>query len=185
MTGTALTVPNIITVLRFIAVPIIVYLMLIDSWSAAFWLFVAAGISDGVDGIIARRFNQQSEIGAYLDPIADKMLLVAVFVILAVNSTIPLWIVLLMVARDILIIIAVIISSVMGAELKIAPIMVSKATTVAQIALAAYVFAAQAWVFDTGIVGQILIYSTAALTLASAAAYAVLWFNHMAEHGET
>lgn len=185
MANSALTLPNLITLARFFVVPVIVYFMISGQWATAFWLFVLAGLSDAVDGIIARHFNQKTEIGAYLDPVADKVLLVAVFVILAVNHHLPLWLVITVVSRDILIVGAVVLSSIMGTALTIEPIFVSKATTAAQIALAAYAFAAQVWLFDMGFAGQILIYTTAGLTLASAAAYGVVWFRHMAGHGET
>ncbi|MEM8541632.1 MAG: CDP-alcohol phosphatidyltransferase family protein [Pseudomonadota bacterium] len=176
----ALTIPNLITLGRFVLVPVIIYLMLTNQWQLAFWLFFIAGASDGIDGFIARQFDQQSTIGAYIDPIADKLLLVGVFVLLATSGSIPLWLVVLIVARDVFIVGAVLLASVVSAGLTIKPLFVSKATTAAQIALAAYIFAAKAWQFIPGIMGELLIYTTAALTLASAAAYAVVWFGHMA-----
>jgi cardiolipin synthase len=180
MSTKALTLPNLITVGRFVLVPVIIYLMLTAHWQAAFWLFLLAGASDGIDGFIARQFNQQSIIGAYIDPIADKLLLVGVFVVLAASDGIALWLVVLIVARDVLIVGGVLLASVMNAGLSIKPLFVSKVTTTLQIALAAYIFAAMAWQFPVGIIGQFLIYSTAVLTLVSAAAYAVVWFSHMA-----
>lgn len=180
LSNKALTIPNLITVGRFVLVPIIIYLMLTDQWQFAFWLFLIAGISDGVDGFIARQFGQQSTIGAYIDPIADKLLLVGVFVVLANSGDIALWLVVLIVARDVLIVGGVLLASVMSASLDIKPLLVSKATTAVQIALAAYIFSAKAWQFLPGTLGQVLIYTTAVLTLASAAAYAVVWFSHMA-----
>ena len=176
----ALTIPNLITLGRFVLVPIIIYLMMTDHWQVAFWLFVIAGASDGIDGFIARQFGQQSILGAYIDPIADKLLLVGVFVVLATSGSIALWLVVIIVARDIFIVGGVLLASVMSAGLDIKPLFVSKATTALQIAMAAYIFAAKAWQFELGNIGEFLIYATAALTLASAAAYAVVWFGHMA-----
>ncbi len=160
--------------------PVIIYLMIIGLWHAAFWLFVIAGLSDGVDGFIARQFNQHSTIGAYIDPIADKLLLVAVFILLARDDSVSLWLVVLIVARDVFIVGGVILASIMSASLSIKPLFVSKATTAVQIGLAAYIFAARAWQFEPGWVGDFLIIATALLTLTSAAAYAVVWFGHMA-----
>ena len=127
----------------------------------------------------ARQFNQKSEIGAYLDPMADKTLLVGTFIILAYEGSLPLWIVLLFVARDVLIVGGVLMASLMGREMTIAPLMVSKATTLFQILLAAWAFAAKAHGFDHGLIGDVLIAASAGLTLASAAAYANVWFRHM------
>lgn len=178
----AFTWPNIITLMRLVLVPIIIYLMIKAQWQAAFWLFVIAGISDGVDGFIARRFNQGSELGAYLDPVADKALLIGIFILLAINHAVPLWLVVTMVARDIFIIVGFLISFLMNAGLQVKPLFISKATTAIQITLAAFIFSAKAFSFDTGLVGDMLIYGAAVLTLASAAAYGRVWFSHMAKH---
>lgn len=184
LSSKALTLPNLITLGRFVLVPVIIYLMITNRWQLAFWLFLIAGASDGIDGFVARQFNQQSTIGAYIDPIADKLLLVGVFVVLATSGSMALWLVVLIVARDVLIVGAVLLASVMSAGLDIKPLFVSKATTALQIVLAAYIFAAKAWQFSPGTLGLILIYATAALTLVSAAAYAVVWFSHMASYEE-
>ncbi|KAG1651133.1 Cardiolipin synthase (CMP-forming) [Nymphon striatum] len=162
-----LTVPNLITVVRFVLVPVIIYLILKEHWQSAFWVFIIAGISDAIDGLIARQFNQQSKLGAYIDPIADKLLLVSVFVLLAVSGNMPLWLVIVIVARDIFIVGGVVLAAIMSAEVIIRPIVISKANTVVQIVLAGYIFAAKAWQFQNGIITDLLIYLTAALTLAS------------------
>ncbi|MEM9684957.1 MAG: CDP-alcohol phosphatidyltransferase family protein, partial [Pseudomonadota bacterium] len=78
--------PNAISVGRLLAVPVMVWLILTDRLNAAFWLFVAAGISDGVDGFIAKRFHVESELGRYLDPIADKVMLVCIYIMLGVED---------------------------------------------------------------------------------------------------
>ena len=69
-----MTLPNVITVLRICLVPVLVWCIGSDAWNAAFWIFAAAGVSDGIDGFIAKRFDQRSELGAMLDPLADKVL---------------------------------------------------------------------------------------------------------------
>ena len=175
-----MTIPNIITVLRFLMVPAVVYSLLVGAMMPAFVIFVIAGISDGVDGFIARHYNQQTELGAYLDPIADKLLLVTVFIMLAILGHLPHWLVVLVVSRDILIVIAVILSSVMSQPLDMNPILVSKANTAFQIALAAVVLAELAFNVTFGDLRVILIYFVTALTILSAAAYLKVWIDHMA-----
>lgn len=102
-----ITIPNLISIMRLLLVPGVVLAMLQARWEWAFAGFVVAGISDGVDGFIARQFNQHSRLGAYLDPIADKLLLVSVFIVLGISGELPLWLVVAMVSRDGLIICAV------------------------------------------------------------------------------
>ena len=95
-----MTIPNIITILRFILVPGVVYALMSGELDWAFAGFIVAGISDGVDGFIARQFDQRSELGAYLEPIANKLLLVSVFVVLGYMGELPLWLVIAVVSRD-------------------------------------------------------------------------------------
>jgi hypothetical protein len=94
-----MTIPNLITVARLLCVPALVYAMILGELQLAFGLFLAAGISDAVDGFIARHFNQRSELGTYLDPIADKLLLVSVFVMLTWLAVLPLWFLILVASR--------------------------------------------------------------------------------------
>lgn len=119
-----MTIPNLITMLRVVLVPAVVLAMLQARWDWAFAGFVVAGISDGVDGFIARRFNQQSRFGAYLDPIADKLLLVSVFVVMGIIGQLPLWLVVTMVSRDALIVCAVLLSTAMAHPVEIKPFLV-------------------------------------------------------------
>ena len=88
-----MTAANMITILRFVLVPAVVYWLLTGEWQLAFAGFLVAGISDGVDGFVARHFNQRSKLGGYLDPMADKLLLVSVFVVLGFLGELPLWLV--------------------------------------------------------------------------------------------
>lgn len=174
-----LTIPNFITIGRFILVPVVVYALLVGQMGWACVGFLVAGISDGVDGIVARQMNQRSELGAYLDPIADKFLLVSVFVVLGFLGELPLWLVLLVVSRDALIIMAVMLGAVMGQPIEMRPLMVSKANTVAQIVLVSVVLGELA--FDTmfGPARIALVLMTGFLTSASAIAYYVTWLRHV------
>lgn len=179
-----MTVANMITILRFVLVPGVVLAMLSGSWGWAFVGFVVAGISDGVDGFVARHFNQRSELGAYLDPMADKLLLVSVFIVLGIMGHLPLWLVIAAVSRDGLIICAVVLSTVMGNPVAMRPLMVSKANTLVQIVLAAVVLGELAFHASLGPLRPALIILSGLLTVASAAAYLVAWLRHMNGYGE-
>ena len=179
-----MTVANMITILRLLLVPAVVYCLLAMQWQLAFAGFVVAGISDGVDGFVARRFNQRSRLGGYLDPLADKLLLVSVFVVLGFMGELPLWLVIAAVSRDALILSAVLLSTVMANPVEIKPLMVSKANTAAQIVLAAVVLAELAFAADFGPLRPALIILSALLTVASAGAYLLAWTRHMGKYGE-
>jgi cardiolipin synthase len=174
-----MTLPNFITIGRFLAVPVILYALLHGYVITAFILFLLAGLSDAVDGAIARYFNQRSTLGAWLDPLADKLLLVSVFVVLGTINVLPDWLVFLVVSRDVLIIGAVILSSLMGSPMEADPLMISKANTAAQIMLVVLALAQLAFAFDYPILFKGMIVITSVLTLGSAASYLVVWFKHM------
>ena len=175
-----MTIPNLITIARLIAVPLIVQLIGQESWGLAFTVFVAAGISDAVDGFIARRFDMRSELGAYLDALADKALLVSIYVTLSVTGVLPGWLAILVVSRDLMIISAILVSWLMGRPVAIKPMFVSKLNTGAQIAFAALVLGTKAVILEAPTLygaGMVLV---AALTIVSAAAYLARWMRHMA-----
>ena len=178
-----MTAANMITVLRFLLVPAVVYCLLTVQWQLAFAGFVVAGVSDAVDGFVARHFNQRSKLGAYLDPMADKLLLVSVFVMLGYMGELPLWLVIAAVSRDALIVCAVVLSTVMGNPVEVKPLMVSKANTAFQIILAGVVLAELAFQTDFGPVRPTLIILSGLLTVASAGAYLVPWLKHMSGYG--
>lgn len=156
--------------------PVMIWLILIHELQAAFWLFIAAGISDGLDGFIAKKMKVQSELGAYLDPIADKMLLVSTFVILGVQGFLPVWLVILVVFRDIAIVVGAGVIEIMTHELEMAPNFSSKINTTMQIILAATVLG----VYGLDVAAlkdhwQPLIYVTAGTTVVSGAVYMLQW----------
>ncbi|MCT8990830.1 CDP-alcohol phosphatidyltransferase family protein [Chelativorans sp. SCAU2101] len=180
-----MTIPNFITLVRFLLVPAVVFALLSGRVGWAFAGFVAAALSDGVDGFIARQFNQRSDLGAYLDPIADKLLLVSVFVVLGYMGHLPLWLVVAAVSRDGLIVGGVVLSAVMGNPVAMKPLLVSKANTLAQLLLASLVLAGLSLSFSLGIVYGILVYLSGLLTIASGAAYLVGWIKHMGGYVDT
>lgn len=178
------TIPNLISILRLLLVPLVVLAMLQARWEWALAGFVIAGVSDGIDGFIARHFNQHTRLGAYLDPIADKLLLVSVFIVLGISGELPLWLVVAMVSRDGLIICAVVLSSVMGHPVEVKPLLVSKVNTAVQIVLAAEVLAELTFDMHLDPLRTTLIMLSGLLTVASAAAYLVAWLRHMSGNGE-
>lgn len=178
-----MTVPNLITLMRFFLVPGILFALLTHRVEWAFAGFLLAGVSDGVDGFVARQFNQRSTLGAYLDPMADKLLLVSVFLMLGYMGELPLWLVVAAVSRDIIIMGAVLLSTIMANPVEMRPLYVSKANTAVQIILAAVVLGELAFSTET-FVRPLLIYLSGLLTVASAGAYLVGWLRHMSGHGE-
>ncbi len=174
-----MTLPNVISLARLLSVPLIVWLLLSGYFQVEFWLFVGASISDGVDGFIAKRFDRASLLGAYLDPIADKMLLVSIYITLGQMEILPLWLVILVVSRDILIVGAVILSFAMANPVQMAPLMVSKINTLAQIGLAAVVLCERAYGWPGGVTELGLVLIVAVSTVLSGGAYLIGWFKSM------
>jgi cardiolipin synthase len=173
------SIPNIITLGRILLVPIIIWAIASSQMEVAFAVFVVAGVSDGVDGFLAKRFNMASELGAMLDPLADKALLVSIYMALGIWGAIPRWIVILVVSRDVMIVSAVIVSWLFDKPVPMKPLMVSKINTVAQVALAALVLAALAFDFPRSPYDAILMGLVTVFSLASVSLYLVEWGRHM------
>jgi cardiolipin synthase len=178
-TARPLTLPNLITIARLLLVPLIIWFIVADEPLAAFIVLLVAGVSDAVDGFIARNFDLRSDLGTYLDPIADKALLVSVYVTLAIVAAIPVWLTILIVSRDVLIVGAVVLSWMLGAPTTVHPLAISKVNTVAQIILAVAVLGSLGLAIHLGWLEPALIYAVATLTVASAAMYLVDWGRHM------
>lgn len=176
-----LSIPNIISLGRLILVPVIVWLMVSGQMQLAFAAFVVAGLSDAADGYLAKRYKMETELGAYLDPLADKMLIVCIFVTLGIKGALPAWLVIGVVSRDVLIVGAILLSWLMDQPVKIRPMLVSKANTVAQIVLASVVLADEAFKLQFDDLRFVLIWTTAVLTLASLLSYLKSWLRHMSE----
>ena len=150
--------------------------------AAAFVLFLLAGLSDAADGYLAKRFGWQTELGAYLDPIADKALLVSIYVTLGFANHLPVWLVIAVVSRDILIIGAFILSWILSRPVALSPLLVSKANTLAQLVLASLVLAELGFGLGLEPFVAVFIWVTGALTILSAAVYFWLWLKHMASY---
>jgi cardiolipin synthase (CMP-forming) len=180
-------IPNALTVVRILLVPLTVWSLSHGDYVIAFVAFVTAGLTDGIDGYMARRFNLHTELGAYLDPLADKFLLVSIFVTLAVMKVLPPWVAILAVTRDVLIVGAVMLARILERPVAIKPVMISKINTVAQISLAAGLLASLAY---GEINSELLLFANLTvgfLTVVSGAVYMGLWFKHMAKetYGDT
>lgn len=179
-----MALPNIITVFRIFLVPMVVWLMLDGRMQTAFLLFLVAGISDGIDGYIAKRYGWQTELGAHLDPLADKMLLVSIYVVLGLFSHIPTWLVVAVVSRDILIVGAILLSWLMDRPVPVRPLLVSKINTAGQIALAAMVLGDLGFAIGLEPIIPFFIWGVGGLTVVSAGAYLVTWLAYMATYEE-
>ena len=177
--GLKLSIPNLITLARILLVPVVVWSIATGQILLAFLLFLVAGISDGVDGFLAKRFGMKTELGAYLDPLADKVLIVSIYVSLGITGVIPLWIVILVVSRDIMIVGAIILSWLVDRPVQIKPLVVSKANTAAQIVFACLVLGSHGLGIDIEPVLTMVMVLVAVLTLVSVALYLAEWVRHM------
>jgi cardiolipin synthase len=164
---------------RILLVPVIVWAIASNQMQIAFALFLVAGLSDLVDGFLAKRFGMATELGAYLDPLADKAMIVSIYIALGIADVIPRWLVILVVSRDIMIVAAIVLSWVVDKPVKLKPLTISKLNTVAQIVLALLVLASLSIGFDAGLAIQAVTLLVALLTLLSVGFYVAAWVRHM------
>ena len=168
--------PNLISLARLLAVPLAIWLILQDRYGTAFWVFAAAGVSDALDGFIAKQFGLRTVLGGFLDPLADKALLMSVYVALGYREQVETWLVILIVSRDVLIIGGAILYQTVTQSLTMQPLLVSKINTAAQITLAVLVLAklGLGMVHDYGITDAMTAI-VAATTVLSGGAYVAIW----------
>jgi cardiolipin synthase len=178
-----LSIPNLITLARILLVPVVVWAIASNQMLFAFLLFAAAGVSDAVDGFLAKRFGMASQLGAFLDPLADKVLIVSIYVSLGIVDALPRWLVILVVSRDLLIVGGIILSWIVNKPVSVKPHIVSKINTAVQLLLVGLVLAALGFGFDPGALLNLTIALVAALTLASVAIYLREWVIHMGSNG--
>ena len=174
-----MNIPNLISLARILLVPVIVWAIASNEMQVAFGLFVVAGLSDLVDGFLAKQFRMATELGAYLDPLADKAMLVSIYVTLGIVEAVPRWLVILVVSRDIMIVSGFMLSWVVGKPMPVRPHPVSKANTAAQIVLATLVLAERGFGFDASLAVKVIIGLVAILTLLSIGFYLAEWLRHM------
>ena len=175
--------PNLISLARVLLVPFIISLIISGEYKLAFVLVALAGLSDALDGYLARHFGWRTELGSYLDPVADKLLLVSMFVTLGFHGLLPASVVVLVVSRDVLIVVAVVIAHMLGRPMSMRPHFSGKLNTAAQIVLALVTLADEG--FGLGLSGfrQVLVLVTAALTVVSTGIYLQAWLRHLTGYG--
>lgn len=172
------SVPNLLTITRIFLVPFFIIMIIEERFRPAIIALTVAGISDALDGFIARYFNQRTELGAYLDPIADKLLMLSSYVCLGYTGILPDWLCVIVISRDVLIVLGIGICSVAGIKVQINPSRISKFNTVAQISTIFFILLAKVvtWQIDEAVyLGFYII--TAGLTIASACQYAYRGLN--------
>jgi cardiolipin synthase len=169
-------IPNLLTIIRILLTPFFVILLLKDMFGLALTIFTIAGISDALDGFIARYYNQRTTLGAYLDPIADKILLSSAFIGLAVLKIIPSWLAVIVISRDVLIFIGIAVLTLTEKRYKVRPSIISKCTTATQIIT---VFVTLLHVNITGLITlrEFLYWVTAGLTVVSGFHYIYIGMN--------
>ena len=182
--NTRMNIPNFITILRILMVPVTVWLMISEEFGWAFTVFLIAGISDGLDGYLARRLGEQTELGAYLDPIADKLLLVSAYGVLGIIKVLPAWLVVMVISRDVLIIGGVLLARLLERPFAIKPLRISKMNTAAQITFAGVALAVLSSNFNPSLVLQLGGLIVALFTLISGAYYIRDWILHMNKAGD-
>ena len=175
MKGRIWTVPNQITLLRLGFLPFFIILISYEHYKWALLVLVVAGLSDGIDGLLARKLDQRSPLGAYLDPIADKLLLSSSFVILAFKNKLAWWLTIIVLSRDILILIVAVVILLISGYRPFPPSIYGKATTALQILLVFTVVLGAAYP-STQLVtlNRVLIYAVTAITIFSAIHYSVI-----------
>jgi len=175
-----MNLPNLITIARILLVPFIVWLIISGAMLSAFIAFLVAGVSDGVDGFLAKRWSQVTALGAHLDPLADKLLLVSIFVALGVGSHLPPWLVILVVSRDLLIVGGLMVAWILNRPMAIKPLVISKVNTTAQILLAGSVLGVLGLGLEFPRLIQLGGFAVGALTVISGAVYLRDWLRYVA-----
>ena len=173
-----MTIPNFISISRLILVPFIVWFIVNQLYSFAFWLFLTASISDAVDGYLARKFSIKSKLGSILDPLADKVLLVTVMVTLGVLGDIPMWLVTLVVSRDLFMLMAYVFTRKRLQDQDVTPSLISKFNTTFQMSYVTLILTDLAFTMKLpNMFYTVLIYLVAFTTSVSWIGYMRKWLN--------
>jgi cardiolipin synthase len=166
-----MNIPNYITLFRVILIPFFIDLMLYHFYRAALLIFVVAGLTDALDGMIARLTKQKTELGAILDPAADKMLILSAFVTLVIHGWLPVWLVIIVVSRDVILVLGGVILYFMKHDLRIEPSIIGKLTTVMQLAVVTLSLIYLSYGLKAGWGLAVLHWTTAGVTVVSGAQY--------------
>ncbi|HDQ04145.1 MAG TPA: CDP-diacylglycerol--glycerol-3-phosphate 3-phosphatidyltransferase [Deltaproteobacteria bacterium] len=175
-----MNVPNFLSLLRIILVPVIIIFLIQESYKNALITFAIAGLTDVFDGIIARAFKSQTKIGAFIDPLADKLLVVSSFIALSILGLIPAWLTVIVITRDLIITGGILILSLMSVSFEMKPAVVSKITTVFQVST--ILLTLLYYSIDPGISYKwilLICWATAIFTVASGAVYITRGINYI------
>jgi len=172
----AINIPNILTVIRIFLIPLFVIFLLKGMLHFALLVFTIAAISDALDGLFARYLDQRTLLGAYLDPLADKLLLSSAFIILAVIKMVPGWLTVIVISRDVLILLGVAIFALADINIEIRPKMTSKCTTVFQM-LTIFFLLLDPKISEADTIKWILCWFTAGITILSGLHYTYIGMN--------
>ena len=185
-------IPNLISILRIFLVAPTVYYLLNQQFHMALLLFVIAGVSDGVDGFLARYFHWKTRLGAILDPIGDKLLLVSCYLALGWLGYVPLSLVVLIILRDVIIVAGAVAYHMLIEEVSIQPLLISKLNTLLQIVLVVFIIYAHSGLVLSDWVGTdvitLLVWFVYASTVASGIMYIWSWGHRaksVTQNGET
>jgi cardiolipin synthase len=165
-----LSLPNLITLARLVSVPLMIWLIFDERYAAAFWVFVAAALSDALDGFVAKRFDRRTRLGAVLDPAADKTLLAGMYVTLGLTGQLPAWLVILVILRDVLIVLGWLVIQNTAAPRQLGPLTISKLNTLMQLALVGFILGHGIGV-EIDWLDQLLILAVAVTTVWSGLSY--------------
>ncbi len=168
-------IPNLLTLARIASCPILVLLLYEHNYDLALYLFVAAGITDGLDGYVAKQFNCISSLGKLLDPIADKLLIGSTYIMLAILGDIPFWLLVVVMFRDLVIVAGYLIIAVTGQTVSIRPTYASKVNTFVQISLMVVVLLEKSAILSLPIVVHALVFGVLITTVVSGIQYVWLW----------
>jgi cardiolipin synthase len=167
--------PNAITLVRLGLVPVFIVVLKAQDYTVALLVFAVAGLSDGLDGFIAKRFNLVTRLGAILDPLADKVLLVSAYIMLTVLGHLPFWLVLTVGFRDLLIVGGYLVYTSLIGPVAMRPTYLSKFNTFLQITLVVAILVQQAMALPLTLLVQILIYGVFITTVSSGVHYVWIW----------
>lgn len=181
MTNT-MNIPNLLSLARLFSVPLIISLILSYKLNPAFLLFAIAGLSDALDGFLARVFKARTTLGAYLDPLADKALLIGVYAALGRIGLVDLWVVILVVFRDVLIVGGILLLFLLKSSIDMKPLLISKINTVIQLVFALFILGQGESLLGISHLNTYLGYCVALTTVLSGVSYVKLglkYFNKM------
>jgi len=173
-----MNLPNSLTILRILLIPVFIGFLLYERYEYSLAVLLLAGLTDGLDGTIARVANQRTRLGAYLDPLADKLLLTSGFVTLSVLHLVPSWIAIVVVSRDMMLMTGTLLARLTESQLDISPTLLGKGTTLVQLSYLILVVVLTARQMDLMLI-QPLLYLMVCVTVMSGFHYLYRGFTRL------